>query len=259
MHQTKTSGMRVGIGIALLAWLLYTVATYAIQATSGVPYAEWFATAANAWRTGVLSLVAGIAVLLALMAVIRWPDLWRDPVRLPTSPLIRVCIVAWWVAILLRLGFVQWDRVPTDLLLAILATGVLVGFAEEILFRGIFLRAMRQGGRAESTAAWVTAACFGLFHVPNMFMGLGWAGAGQVVLAALSGLILYAFRRHYGRIWPAMVAHGAWDVSTFLAGHYLPAGTEVASLALQLVFVVLAVALLVQILRRDRTLVAIPA
>lgn len=52
----------------------------------------------------------------------------------------RLSMLAWMAMIAFRLVGIQWSAVPPDLLLAILAAGVGVGFAEELLFRGLFLR-----------------------------------------------------------------------------------------------------------------------
>ncbi|HEX3224001.1 MAG TPA: CPBP family intramembrane glutamic endopeptidase [Nocardioides sp.] len=75
--------------------------------------------------------------------------------------------------------------------LAIVAAGVLVGFAEEMVFRGIFLRAMRAGARPEGQAALWTAVAFGLFHLPNVFLGTGllglvWSGSSSPPATATS-------------------------------------------------------------------------
>jgi membrane protease YdiL (CAAX protease family) len=196
-------------------------------------------------------------LMLAFVVLARWNYVWRDPQKLVASTVMKVAMGMWCVAIAVRLTGIEWSRVPHDLLLAIVLSGLLVGFAEEILFRGIVLRGMREGGRPESLAAIWTAACFGLFHLPNMFMGVGLLGLSQVVLAALSGIILYAFRRHYGMIWPAMVAHGAWDISLFLAGRYGAPWLAVPASIMQLVIVVLGIAVLVSIYQNDRRLVAI--
>lgn len=92
-----------------------------------------------------------------------------------------------------------------------------------------------------------------------MAMGMGWIGAIQVVLAALSGILLYVFRRYTGLIWPAMVAHGLWDISTFLAGGYAYPWLSAASVAAQGVFVVLGLLVYVGLYRSDRGTVVIPA
>ena len=110
--------------------------------------------------------------------------------------------------VVVRLVGLDWADVP----------GVLVGLAEELVFRGIVLRCLRTGNRPESSAALWTALGFGLFHLPNIFMGTGLSGLSQIVLAAISGYALYLFRRWQGALWMAMVAHGTWDISAFLAG-----------------------------------------
>ena len=71
-----------GIVPALMAWMLYGLITFVIQSSSGISYLDWFRTAANAWRTGVLSLAVGSVVLLGWLAITRWDHLWRDPRRL---------------------------------------------------------------------------------------------------------------------------------------------------------------------------------
>jgi membrane protease YdiL (CAAX protease family) len=255
----RALGLRPGPALGVAAWLAYTAVTIGVQASSGIPYAEWFKTAGNAWRTGVLSLACGSVLLVVIVALTRWPTLWRDPQRLPTTRLLRWTLVLWWGVIAMRLAGVAWERVPMDLLAAILASGILVGFAEEVLFRGIFLRCLREGGRPEASAAIWTAVCFGLFHLPNVFMGTGAAGLLQVLLAALSGALLYGFRRHYAALWPAMVAHGAWDISTFLAGGFARPWLNVPTLASVIVFALLGLAVLASIWRNDRQLVVLPA
>jgi hypothetical protein len=74
-----------------------------------------------------------------------------------------------------------------------------------------------------------------LFHLPNIFMGIGLIGIFQIILAAFSGCILYVFRRKFGVLWPAMVAHGAWDSSTFLAGGFGSPWLALTSVLMQLV------------------------
>lgn len=250
--------LRPGITAAVLAWLAYAALTMAIQISAGVPYAEWFTRADHAWRVGVLSLAAGSLALAGFVALTRWNHLWRDPRPLGSSRAMRIAMALWGLAIALRLAGVDWPHVPWPLLLAVMAAGVLVGFAEETLFRGLLLRGLRQGGRAEAPAALWTAAGFGLFHLPNVFMGTGMIGLVQVVLAGMSGLVLYAFRRHFGRLWPAMLAHGSWDVSAFLASGPSAPWVPWASLAMQGLLLVAAGFIVADLLRHDRHSPALP-
>lgn len=243
----------VGIG----AWVAYWIVVYGLQASTGIAYGDWFASANNAVRTAVIPLAVGCILLAVLAHWLRWSHLWSDPVRLPTTGVMKVAMACFAIAVALRLAGTQWGRVPMDLFAAIVATGVLVGFAEETLFRVIFLRGMRAGGRSEASAALWTAACFGLFHLPNVFMGTGAIGLLQIVLAALTGSLLYVFRRHFGVIWPAMVAHGMWDISTFL-GRYAAPWLEALVLPSLLLFAALGAAVLVSVWRRDRATVLFP-
>ena len=203
-------------------------------------------------RTAVVPLAVGNVLLLAFVWWARWDIFWRDPERLP-MPRLGIVIVGLFVAtVVVRLAGLTWADVPGDLLLAILATGVLVGLAEELLFRGIVLRCLRTGDRPESSAALWTALGFGLFHLPNIFMGTGAAGLSQIVLAALTGYALYLFRRWQGLLVVAMVAHGTWDISAFLVGDYGKDAAAGAALALNLVLAAACVVALVRSLRSDR-------
>ena len=263
METSATEGNRgprvrptIRLGIAL--WLAYSALAGVLQVRTGIPYTDWFKTASHALHTAVIPLTLGGLLLLAFTWWSRWDHVWRDPVRLRCTGLMKLSMLAWMAVIAFRLVGINWRSVPPALLLAILATGVAVGFAEELLFRGLFLRCLREGGRSEATAAIWTGVCFGLFHLPNMVMGMGWFGAIQVVLAALSGILLYVFRRYTGLIWPAMVAHGLWDIATFLAGGYAQPWLSLPSLVAQGVFVVLGLLVYVGLYRSDRGTVVIP-
>ena len=74
----------------------------------------------------------------------------------------------------------------------------------------------RARGKAQRRCG--AAVAFGLFHLPNIFMGTGPGALLQVFLAAGSGLALYAFRRFSTFIWVAVGAHGLWDISAFMDG-----------------------------------------
>lgn len=141
----------------------------------------------------------------------------------------------------------------------VIASGVLVGFAEETLFRGIFLRSMRTNGRTEAVAPLWTSIAFGLFHLPNLLVGSGPTQLIQVVLAAVSGATLYAFRRHRGLILTAMVAHGIWDSSAFLADSNGRDWLGAASLLFVVGGLVLGILVLVSVWRTDKSTVVTPA
>jgi hypothetical protein len=52
--------------------LAYSVVFMSVAARSGIPYAEWFATGASAFRTAVLPLLSGAVLIVAFLAWARW-------------------------------------------------------------------------------------------------------------------------------------------------------------------------------------------
>ena len=250
---------RPSVLAAVIAWAIYEVVFYGLAAVPGIPYTEWFATAGNGVRTAFIPLAVGSVYLVAFVLLSRWDYLWSDPIRLKSTITMKVALVGFVILTAIRFVGTKWSDIPLPLLGVIIAAGVLVGFAEEMMFRGIFLRGMRAGGRSEVAAAIWTAVAFGAFHLPNLFLGTGIAGAPQLVLATFSGLMLYVWRRQWGVLWPAMVAHGVWDISAFTSGQASYGWITIWSLPSAGLILVLGIAVLVSIVRTDRGVVSIPA
>ena len=243
--------VRPSVAVATLCLIGYIAVFYGMAQASGIDYQDWFANASNALHSALVPLIAGSALLLTFMAWSRWNALWRDPFRLPTSGLHASLMLLFVATILLRLVFMQWGSVPIDLLLVVIGVGIGVGFAEEMALRGVFLRGMRSCGRNEGRAALWTCVAFGLLHIPNIFLGVGVLGIAQLPMAALTGFVLYLFRRRFAWIVPAMIAHGMWDISVFLSKDYLPAAIATASFALTGVIQLLALVALVLFVRNE--------
>ena len=77
----------------------------------------------------------------------------------------------------------------------------------------------------------------------------------MVVIAALSGGVLYLFRRNFRFIVPAMIAHGLWDFSTFLDVNDGRDLTSILSLLLTIAVAVMSLVVLVTLARHDRGVV----
>jgi len=240
------------VAIGTLCLIAYIAVFYGIAQASGIDYGEWFANANNAIHSALIPLVAGSLLLIAFLGWSRWNAVWRDPVRLPTNRLHATLIYLFVGTIVLRLVFINWGEVPTELLLVVIAVGIGVGFAEEMALRGVFLRGMRTNGRSEGRAVLWTTIAFGLLHIPNIFLGTGLFGIVQLLLAGLTGFVLYLFRRQFAWIVPAMIAHGIWDISVFLSSKYLSPTINTISLALTAVIQLLAIIALVQFVRSER-------
>lgn len=91
-------------------------------------------------------------------------------------------------------------------------TMMLVGLTEELSFRGILVTGARKAGRSERTVMLFSSVLFGLFHLPNWWLGqdLG-PTLTQVVVTALVGAGLFGFRRASGSLIPCVVLHAAYD------------------------------------------------
>jgi membrane protease YdiL (CAAX protease family) len=248
-----------GVATGSICLIAYVAIFYGIAQASGIPYGEWFSNADNAIKSALIPLVAGSILLAFFLLALRWNAVWRDPIRLPTNRLHATLMGLFVAAIAMRLAFIRWADVPVEFLLVASAVAVGVGFAEEMALRGIFLRGMRTNGRSEGAAVLWTCIAFGLLHIPNIFLGTGLPGILQLVMAALTGFVLYLMRRRFGWIVPAMIAHGAWDFSAFLAQDYLSEAVNQATLALTMLIQLLALVALVQFVRTERQPVRIGA
>ena len=203
--------------VAAVVFVAYVVLANGVQLASGVPYSEFFASAENAWRSAVLSLAVGGAMLLAFVAWSRWDGIWRDAGRLTMTRAMWIAPAVMIVLMLIRLSYKLSSSVPVDLLFAIVMAGIGVGLVEELLFRGIVLRSLRMHGRSEAWAMLLTSVWFGAMHLTNALLGTPiWAAIFQATIAGITGMTLYQFRRGTGLIVTGMVIHGLWDISAFL-------------------------------------------
>lgn len=192
-------------------------------------FATWYATDANyttlaeAGNIGpniVLPLLLGGAFLLAALTFMGW---WQPVMREDTRGAPKWMI---WVLLLVAIGFVginlattTWSAITGIHLMFLLAAGVLVGFNEEALTRGILLVGWR-GSTHNETWVWLfSSLLFGLMHLPNTLFGLPfYGGVAQVIFAFTAGTGFYILRRASGTILVPMLVHGAWDFSTFSHG-----------------------------------------
>ena len=95
--------------------------------------------------------------------------------------------------------------------LGLVLLNLLIGFTEELMFRGILF----EGLRTRLTSFWtvvVSALLFGSLHFQNLLYG---ASMGytllQVIFAAGFGIMLGALRLRIGSVVPLMLFHTVWD------------------------------------------------
>lgn len=202
------------VGIAI--WVLYVAIIVVMQKTSGVPYTEFGDSTGNMWRGVIPSLAVGSLVVAGIAVGIGW---WGAAMRDQHRTRVGWTLIAPAIFLVIALGnfaFTDWGNISAGFVLVALVLGILVGFAEEIVCRGLLLVGLR--GTFHEVAVWaLTCVLFGFMHGVNIFLG---AAIGptvtQVILAALQGSAFYILRRYFGTLVFAMLLHGFWDMSIFV-------------------------------------------
>ena len=89
---------------------------------------------------------------------------------------------------------------------------ILVGFVEEMIFRGFLFKAMMEGDKT-IVAIIVSAVTFGVGHIVNLFTGqAGFETVMQIIFAISWGFILTMVCYKGGSIIPCIIAHSLIDV-----------------------------------------------
>lgn len=93
---------------------------------------------------------------------------------------------------------------------------ILIGFSEEVMFRGILLRgAIEQ--LSTVSAMMLSAVFFALLHaISGLVTQAFWPSLHQLALAFCVGLFLAPVALRIGNLWPLIVWHAAWDMIILL-------------------------------------------
>lgn len=157
----------------------------------------------------------GVSVLFVI-GVVSWLGWWKDifceTMRLPRWTWVFPVLLL--LSILVVTNYSQLGRVDNSMLLTMIASVLVIGFGEEVMFRGIVLKVMRAGKRTELKAALLTALIFGGVHITNVFS----EGPGAFLQAAVvcsSGIFFYVVRRVSGGLLLPILLHAGWDFSLF--------------------------------------------
>jgi len=128
----------------------------------------------------------------------------------------------WYIPLVLIASHNLWNGVavnapPADTLCDICHM-LLVGFVEEVLFRGFLFRAIARDN--ERSAVIISSVTFGLGHILNLFNGSGMAlldNLFQVCGAIAAGFLFVTIFCRSGSLIPCILTHSAIDVSSVFA------------------------------------------
>lgn len=206
---------------------------------------------------GIVPMVA-LSLLWGLVVSFRagWSGvIWRRRVPLAMPRVFWLIPIGWLLLVAVRLTATPWATLDPTYIVVLGLAMVMVGLNEELLFRGIVATGARGTGAAsEARVLLVSAAAFGLFHLPNALAGQALdATLGQVFYAFVMGCALYISMRLAGSILLPVALHALWDFSVFSSkGVDLSVAGNAVSSLLTLMTVALTLTAAVWALRRAR-------
>ena len=212
----------VPIGIAIA--VVYMAVFGGLFALSGVDYDAVADSPENVRNAIVIPLAVAAVLLVIVTSVFGW---WRPVLRERRRAggwLIAVPIVIF-LALLAGLDYANLADLDTELLLWIGVAVALVGFCEELVYRGLLVVSFRSTLAEPMVWLWSSVA-FGLLHSINFLLGqdLG-PTIQQVIVTFIIGSAFYISRRATGMLVVPMILHLMWDYSSFTQseGHTLGA------------------------------------
>ena len=102
-----------------------------------------------------------------------------------------------------------------------LATAIAVGIAEEMIFRVAGYRVLVASGSSVKKAIFISALLFSLFHLTNLFLGIGTGIIIQLINAFIMGVVFAYIYYKTESILYVMLLHFMWDFSSFNAPAFL--------------------------------------
>lgn len=217
--QTRNHQTTLTLGIGIIAAAVYIAAMgigmYVMHNVFGGTYGDVSMLPTMVWVEVVLSLIG----IFFVIRYSNWRAIgfgktqWKHVLWLLPSAVLMFTV---WPP--LFAAFMDHGSLGTIGLIAL--TTLLVGFSEELMFRGILLRgALTQMGIFASIL--ISAIGFSLLHAVNVFGGAPAVGIPfQLVLTFLAGLFFAPVALKLRNLAPLMVFHWLWDFTT-LSTSYL--------------------------------------
>ncbi len=162
-------------------------------------------------------LVVGAVLLVVFVASAGWfrPIFSRQPIAGRWWMWIFVVLAI--IPIVLRFAGIDYDSYGIPVVATSLAVGLLIGFVEELLYRGIAVKILREAGHGEKAVAIISSALFALSHSVNIISGQPVLTVALTVVFAFGfGMMMYLVMRATGNIVWAMLVHAMTDPTTFL-------------------------------------------
>ncbi|MFI2101750.1 CPBP family intramembrane glutamic endopeptidase [Isoptericola sp. NPDC019693] len=215
-----------------------------------------------------LPILVMSVLLLVFLRSMRWRREVFGPQPVAGRPWMWGAVALVLAPIALHLVGTSWSSYSPTVVLTVLFLGLCIGFAEEVLTRGVAVTMLRRAGYGEKAVMVLSSLLFALLHASNALSGQALLTVGTTIVFAFGfGTMMYLSMRVTGSIVPAILLHAATDPTTILATggvdtHGTSAGAEsINALAgtFNIVFVVAAVVAVFLVSGRARALDTAPA
>ena len=126
----------------------------------------------------------------------------------------------------------------------------LVGFVEELIFRGFLFKAMLKDGNVKA-AVIISSVTFGLGHISNLFTGQDLTETlNQIIFAVAVGFVFTFVFYKSGSLLPGILAHSFIDVSSVFASDE---GSQLLNMILHIGIIVVSAAYCLYLAKRVET------
>ena len=166
-------------------------------------------------------MMIGLIVISALMFLFVWKNGLLGKYGLSAwakNSRSMLCFFPLWIIASLNLWGGVAAKYPIPGQIYAIVSMALVGFAEELIFRGFLFKAMLKDGDVK-TAVIVSSITFGLGHILNLFTGHELVETlVQVLFAVAFGFVVTMAFYKSGSLLPCILSHSLTDVFSLFAG-----------------------------------------
>jgi membrane protease YdiL (CAAX protease family) len=208
---TLSNPVLVAVGI----YVAYVVVVAVVWRVNGVHYLHLADDRRSVVRGIVVPIGLGALLLAVATSVLGWwhPVLFDDGRTGPGWALAVPVLFA--IACVLGLATIDWRSEKRSLLPALAVGTLLVGFAEEVLTRGLLVEGARQAGWSALGVFLLSTLLFSALHALNAFFGVPLRGTlVQLALTFVAGAAFYVMRLSTGTLLVGILLHAAWDFTT---------------------------------------------
>jgi membrane protease YdiL (CAAX protease family) len=189
---------------------------------------EGWETAGNLLESSLIPIALSCLFVIGIATWLGWwSQIIHEPLR--TQRWVRIVPVALLLAAAVGSSWGNLLDQNADVVLALVVLVCVVGFTEELMFRGVGLVTFRRMDLTEAKVALYSSVIFGAVHLSNA-LATGSSAILQATVVSFTGYMLYLTRRWAGAIWLAMPVHASQDF-VILSGQ-VGVGAEPSPLAI---------------------------